>query len=565
MKLNRITALLMPTLMVLSAAPMLLHAQSYEVVELPTNDLSRNQFASSIDNTGMVLSIVNERFNQPIDLSLVDVDLISALTDPDNAAQGVFNATDLAILTNIIYANTEANSQVGQKLASNTAYSVVGSDVNYIAGFDTQSDSTNGFTFSLETVLGDSVNGSHIVGTMAGPYEKIDFVNSSGTEITYVVNDFNSRGFVQVGDEAKELLPADTTLGGYSIANAINSSLQVAGTASTGLSDSVLSGIEACDDPDTRGDQPLEVCYFAIINTTSTNQFTGAVTNTYETQISRSAAVWQIDNAGNTIATEVYGLTFEPDADSTIIFTSEATDINDNGQAVGYTPVPISTTFSRAAALFEDGVTTRLLADDDLLPNTATAINNDGIVVGTRSLIVNSATRTKMFVYNTNTDDLVFPDDFFLSSSSTPRAINNNGLVVGDAESDVETRRRNGFVYDINADTFVNLNDLLACDSEYEIITANDVNDNNEIIAEALVKRPFRNVKGEVLSEDEEDFVDTVIAVKLVATGDAPASCELSEEELVEVERQGASISIYGLFALFVFGMFRRFNLAKKK
>jgi len=548
MKLNRITASLIPTILMLGTAPVFVQAQSYEVVELPTSDLSANQFAASIDDTGLVLNIVQERYNQPIDLSLINLDLIN-LSDRDAAEQGNINGTDLSILTEILYSNTENRSVFNQKLATYTAYKTDGNTTEYVNGFDTESDATNGYSYALDTLLGDSYNGSYIVGTMPGPYEKISYVNADNNTVTYVVNNHGNRGFVQVGDTVSPLMPSDTTLGGISQANAINGNLQVAGYASIATSESILSSKATCDDPDTRGDIAIEACYYSIINS-----MTASTT--------RRATIWQLDNAGNTISMQSYGLTFEPDTDETIVFSSEAFDINDEGQAVGTTPVPIDNTYTQAAALFYNGQTTRLLSDDDLLPNRAVAINNDGLVIGYNTEVINRATRFKFFTYNTNTDELIFPDDFFASSTSIPRAINNNGLVVGDAESNAETRRRNGFLYDVNAKSFTNINNLIACESDYEIMTANDINDNNEIVGEALVRRPVRNAKGEIVydSDNQEVLADRVIAVKLVPTGGSPLECGASEDEIAETERQGAALGIYAVFAVMLVGLMRRFK-----
>lgn len=546
MKLNRITASFLPTLLALSTMPMFAQAQSYEVVELPTSDLSTHQFASSIDETGLVLSIVEERYNQPIDLSLINLDSL-ALSDPEAAAQGNFNGTDLSTITAALYSSTQQDSAFNQKLAQYTAYKTDGVSTEYINGFDTETEATDGFTYSLNTELGDSYNGTYIVGSMTGAFTQIPYINESGEELTYVVNSVKSRGFVQVDDYVAPLIPVDATLGGISKAVAINSNLQVAGYSSVAVSDTVTSSIASCDDPDTRGDIPLEVCYYSIINN-------------FESNLTRHATVWQLDTAGNTISTESYGLTFEPDNDVSIIFSSVATDINNEGQAVGTTPVPIENTYTQAAAIFQNGQTQRLLSDDDLLPNAAVAINDDGLVAGYNTQIIGGSTVFKFFIYNINTDELTFPDDFFTSSISVPRAINNNGLVVGDAEPNADTQRRNGFLYDVNANTFTNINSLIACDSNYEIMTANDINDNNEIVGEALVQKPFRNAKGEIVTDSngEEVLVDTVVAVKLVPTGGSPVDCELSDIEVAESTRQGASLSIFGIVALFAFGIARR-------
>ena len=218
--------------------------------------------------------------------------------------------------------------------------------------------------------------------------------------------------------------------------------------------------------------------------------------------------------------------------------------------------------------MFADGVTSRLIADDDLLPNQAFGISDDGYVVGTRQELINGSFRRKMFVYNLNSDDITFPDDFFQTANIFPRAINNNNIVVGDGEVSAPitgTRPRNGFIYDIDADTFTNLNSLIACDSPYEIIAANDINDNDEILAEALVQKPLRDFKGEItLDENGEQILqDFVVTIKLSPTGNSPSNCEPDEEEAAAVERQGASIGYMTILILCVISVTRRLRKVK--
>ena len=79
----------------------------------------------------------------------------------------------------------------------------------------------------------------------------------------------------------------------------------------------------------------------------------------------------------------------------------------------------------------QNGEVVQVLEDQDLLPNSAIAINDSGYIVGLRSQSINRIARNKMFIYNMNDGNVTFPTDFFDSSSTIPRAINNNNLVVG--------------------------------------------------------------------------------------------------------------------------------------
>ena len=139
--------------------------------------------------------------------------------------------------------------------------------------------------------------------------------------------------------------------------------------------------------------------------------------------------------------------------------------------------------------------------------------------------------------------------------------MNNQNIIVGSADVDVVTsssqRPTAGFMYNIETQAFTNLNDLLPCGTEYNIIEALDINDSNVIIASAAIKRPDRNVRGEIVTNDDGSdlLVDTVVAVKLDPTGAEPSDCSADDDIL---ERQGASTGIWMFAMLFVASIFRR-------
>ena len=138
-------------------------------------------------------------------------------------------------------------------------------------------------------------------------------------------------------------------------------------------------------------------------------------------------------------------------------------------------------------------------------------INDAGIAVGHVNTFVNGNQRTKFYHVDTNAENMAmeFPDDFFNGSSSTARAINENGMIVGEGEyethndSSSNPRRTHGFIYDMTAKTFTDLNSFLACDSCYTVIEARDINDANEISATALIKVPRRDSKGNLMVDEK--------------------------------------------------------------
>jgi hypothetical protein len=406
----------------------------------------------------------------------------------------------------------------------------------------------------METTPKDSVGGTHIVGNTEGPFRTIDYLNENEALIKYIVSDFDRRAFVQVGQSVTELLPLDLTLGGTSLVNSINDNFVAVGSGSTLASSTLTTGIENCNDEEVRGDQPIEACFRKII-TVSTGT---SVTRRSGLWLQR-AHLWTLDVEGSVIDTETYGTLVTDEEDSpTSQGSSQILDINNSNVAVGVASVKVNegTSLNTAAAIFQNGTVTQIIPDEDLLPNSAISLNDNGYVVGLRSVAINRISRNKMFVYNMNDDSLNFVSDFFESSSTIPRAVNNNNLVVGSADveataSSGTSRKTAAFLYDIEADSFLDLNTLIACNSPFNLIEATDINDNNEIVVSAITKKPTRNARGEVIIDEsgEEVLVDTVVTLKLNPTGQEASVC--SDEDLGVLERKGASTGFY-MFALLI-------------
>nr|WP_136249481.1 DUF3466 family protein [Ningiella ruwaisensis] len=551
MKLNKVMG---AVALALCTTPLLAGATAYDVQELPLNDIAENQFATSIDNTGLILSTVQLPFNQPINMALFNVDSFTSLTDPDAAEAGQFNDEDYRIVVNTFRNAAAEFSLTSQKLAAQLAYTTDGVNANYVNMFDTETEETGGFTFGLNTSVAGSVSGAYIIGDGPTPFYTVDFTDADGNDITFNINDVQRRGFVQFGETVTPLMPIDDTFGGISVPRAINENLQVVGYSSVDIGDAITNAIEACQADDL--EIPVEVCEYDRRR---------SIQSSFVTR----ATLWQLDAQGQVVSSQFFDLSFEPDEDDNRPFVNDALDINNSGIAVGSGIITFGDNGDRAtnaAMIFENGLATRMLDDDDLLPNYAVGINDNNIIVGYQTQFINNVGRNKMFIYNKETGDLDFPSDFFVSSSTFPRDINNNGIVVGDAEvTSTSPRRRAGFVYDIEANTFLDLNTLIACDSPYSIIGANSINDDNTIVADATVLRAERNERGEViLDENGEEVLETqVVALKLTPNGEDAPECSPSEEEVAATERQGASGSVLMLLMLGAFALLRRKSLAK--
>ena len=542
MKLNLLMAA------TLSATPLVVNATAYDLQELPVTDISVNQFGSSIDNTGLIISTLTNPFNPPIDMSLFDVENFPNLTDPDAAAQGDFNTDDYTIVSNAFRNNAISFTSFGQKLASRVLYQTDGTDVEYVFGFDEEQEETDGFTFGMNFLGTGSANGEYIIGNSSSTFFPSTFVNEDGDEITAVIADFIQRGFVQYNGQTTPLTPIDSTLEGVSQASDISENLQVAGFSSVDVRESITLGIEACNAEDLT--VPLDICLYEL-------------KVRVQEQFVRRATIWQLDAQAQVLSAQPYDLTFTPEADESRNFINQAVAINNDGTAVGFGNVLVNNFVANAAMVYENGETRRLIEDDDRLPNFATDINDSGLIVGYQVQGINNQPRDRMFFYDLNTETLTFPDGFFVSSGTVPRAVNNNGIVVGEADIDTNTpRRKVGFVYDTQTDEFLNLNDLIECDAPYTIVAANSINDSGEIVADATILRGIKNIRGEfILDADGEQILETtVVSLKLSPNGAEPPVCTTPDEGDIDLPREGASNGLIFLSFMFVIAVFRRFR-----
>ncbi len=534
----------------------------YDIQELATTDLGVNIFAQGLNNSGTALVTVQDTFNPPLDFSLIDFtneELIANLTDVESAAAGNPNADDYTYLASIARIASRQGSLFSQQMSLYQSFTQNGTNIERMLGFDQITDSTNGYTFGND-IIARGINDSNVVvGTSEGLYSKVDFTNSLDVDVTYVVSDFSRRAFVQNGSVVTELAPSMTIGGGISEAYDINANMQVVGFSTVRENSIITSLVTLCSDDESRGDQPESVCLSNIGKDSG-----------YLTRTDRRATVWELDNSGQLVSTTEYDLPFDPAevfADSEnledFVFYNTAFAINDNGIAVGETQA-INTAERSVitATIYQDGVTREFISKEDYSGSSATDINNDNIITGYALKNVNGTNRRKGYFYNMATEDLVFFDDFFPGSASEPKAINNNGLIVGEAEVEFvtnTTRRRNGFVYDLNTETFTNLNDLVACDSPYTIVGASAINDDNIILANALVNRQAQDIAGELVFDDNGDpvLIDKVVTVQLnpVVNGEVD-DCSSDEEEVRP--RQGASLSWFTLLGVFGFITYRR-------
>jgi hypothetical protein len=555
-------------------------AARYRVVELPVTDKGQASFPSAINDDGNITVNVNNPFDIPIDLDLLNFEsetLINGLTDVESASNGNINSADYETLLGLI--RTADGSQSAQQIANTVSFLASENETTYIPGFDQRSEADNEFTLNTNTIARDINNSGFTVGSGEGFYNKIDYTLQNGDDVNFVVHEFGTRGFVSIGNTVIDLPAPETVAGGFSEAYGINESNQVVGYGSTlFLTNSLETSLAECededivddDDPDTvdfpfRGDVPIESCINSVVSS-----FTASVASFAQLR----GLIWQLDDQGNLLDTKELGLLFEPEADDNTNYSSQALAINDNGIAVGvsngeYTENDVTVT-RNFGVIFDGDEVINLTPDPDTnvarTSNTissAADINNDNLVVGYQVKTVNGSNRTKFFVYDMNLGEQTFPEDFFLGSSSIALDINNNGMVVGygDIDASLTGRRTEGFLYDNENNQFNGIQELINCDSPYTIVQANSINDKDEIAATALYQGPARDSSGEVIldSAGNETIVDLVTLVKLEPiTGGEIENCDVPANG-INRDRQGASVTWMLTFGLILLG-WRRFK-----
>ncbi|SDJ70168.1 Protein of unknown function [Ferrimonas sediminum] len=542
-----------------------------EMFSLSSSQLpaTRNGYGGDINNQGVVLGIaqgVNDTSGVEDDGIIGEVEdvifpTVDALSpDISRAFQG----------NNFAYEINEGNG-----------WTAIHSPINnQSAPDDTENDATSdAFYFGIKA------DGDVRVGRTSGTQSKVaDPTPDEGDEDPFFyVRDFDARGVVQSGGNETQLVPPYTEytsevsgsstvdIGGYSVAAAVNSLDQVAGYVGTTLASGSEDVIDSCwnvflENPTTAN--PMDVCIQA-------QQNSGTV------QYQVRPAVWQLDPAtGAATLTKTLDLPFTPLDSDTTVYTAMGLGINAAGVVVGESNQRNDSnnlmSYRWAQIWMPDGtiVSPSKLNIEGLRGSTATAINDNGIAVGTVQRYISGYPRTKFWVYDVNSDEEYYtePSDFNPGGqtdlSSLAKDINSNGLVVGNIEVDVQAqlpRRRNAFVYDYAADqagdsnAFVNLNNLLTCNSrgyvadengsvvddegnrwskfmitddttfaqsityeaDFTIVEANGVNDNGDIVGTALVQLPRVKVEdGKVVTEEVTDPETGETVTKIVIETD---------------------------------------------
>ncbi len=542
-------------------------AATYSVTPLPLQDTAKSNFARSIDNSGKMLSTVTTEYNPPVDVERLEnyttffTNENYPLESEEDVRQGIFSDSDYTAIYNYLIANRY--TQRNQQLANARTYITDTVDARLVPGLDEITEQFDDYTNSVVTLAHDSLNGDYIVGTSEGVTIEETFEDEEGKIDVFTYRKYGERAFVEVNGESKGLLPENDLLGGLSYAFAINDNLQVAGFSTVSYQEQVFDEIEECENVE-EPTEPEAYCKSKIYEPQA-DLFRRSV---------KHATIWQLDANGDVIERITYPLVFTPEEDDVNPYAAQAYDINNLGIAVGESPtgevVEIlrpgasrqNREAERVATIYRNGQTEEFLPRDENLQSVAFSINDNNWVTGYVLRAISSTARQQLFVHNLDTGESRYPQSFFIGADVDANAINNNDIVVGKA--DVESgpdasREAHAFMYNIATEEFIDLNDLTPCDSPYTLVEAVDINDNNEIIANARIRGARRYITGTEILDTAGEVIeeDIIVAVKLTPQANGEVEqCDTEEDQ--GYERQGASMSAWWLLLLGVAGFRRR-------
>jgi uncharacterized membrane protein len=611
MKLSPISLAMVPLLTVFSAS-----AAVYQVVEIGELTDARSSFASGMNDHGQAVLTATDLFNYPVDLDAIDFDneSIRILFTEEQLAeieQGIVSESTLSTLRNYL-ANTAGNfttqpfgntvsffssQNVLQRatlrdedlLATNTEYLFDINNLGIAVGV-----ATTPFTPQLFTPTEPPSDDEDDEEGSGDEDDDEDTEEDDLSERTvWVPTGAFQAGMIWQQGQSTKLAPPYQLFGGYSIATDINQNNLVAGAVSI---DMPVATIEAIEEDCTGASSPVALCHNQrtrsgmfrtqnILAELNTRQTLVAFPGGYEER----AAVWQVSDTGAAELVATYGFLGEMNSGEMYEYTEEnmpviryysrANAVNDAGTVVGESMysdssrtqefnIPVSPTQTERrnfiyvaphATIFNEDGALPIVDPVEWLTSSATDINNQNIVVGYAAKSINSGLRRKMFIYDMNTNQIDFPEDFFTSANTMARAINDQGIVVGQTEAIIaSTRRSRAFMYDMVEGSFVDLNSYLPCDSGMTLIDATSINNNNQIMVTAVTRVQRKNVLGEPVVNDEGDpiFDDVARAVKLspIANG-TPSDCGVENEQ--EYSRKSASGSLASFFALLMLAGFR--------
>ncbi|EKE87022.1 DUF3466 family protein [Idiomarina xiamenensis] len=547
-------------------------ADAYSVSEVATPDNYLQQFAVSLNDAGEAVGIARTPLGLDIDLTKVSVSTLNSLGITSTQANEGYELSETQYLNLVRLLEDSTNQNAGQlRIGNNAATTMMGNTATLVPFFDSND---NSLPISTENLFYGINNGGYAFGRGSAPYEPLEYTytNSDDEEvsITYYVRDFISRAVWYDGANLTRIDPPETTeLGGESSIMDMNDNSLAVGYASVGLSPSAETVIDNCNNPDedqSTLSRPPEICiwnaWFSLQSARAEqfrpNYFSASRIASNRSIYDMRGYAWQLDSQGQVISSKQLGLLTERnDEDDSGDFSSYAYAVNNNDVIVGQSWTYYDGNEStggriKMPAIFVDDQVLPVTENTDYFWGSATDINDNNIVIGYLIKRINGSFRNVGFTYDVDAETPAVQEmnAFFTGASTTPMAINNNGVIVGSAEIEAsisDTRRRVGFVYDTTAEQpkMLDLNDAISCDANYYIVEANSINDQGDILATAVQTQTYTD------SDGNERSRQVAKTIRLNATGGEFNDCT---EEANKVEREGAATTPWQLLGLALMG-----------
>jgi len=543
-------------------------AQSYNVKILETPNSVKNLLGSKINDQGLVNLTAHAPLNAELDFDLILPSLLANSGipldfDPEEDTLTLQQYDRLILLL----ADKQNQLTEAQRIATTFGAVYNGQTVELPALLNTAGNGASSTENSSDSqFLGLNQNNIQ-VGIASAPYYRTEFTytppasdDEEPTPITknFAQRDFTSRGIWYDGSQLKLITPTEQeVLGGESALFDINEHNVAAGYMSVSLTPQGADRVTGCQEyaEEENANTSLYNCvWLGWFNAQSST--VGSMRQNLSIY-DMHATIWQLDAQGEVVSFESYEPLSPRREDDEEAMSTYAYAINNNDIAVGqsWTYLGDNVDFffrTKMPAIFVNGETRPVTTDNQYTWGSATDINNEDIAVGFVYKTIQGYGRSLPFTFNVNTNEFELLPQFFASSSTFPAAINDNGFIVGRGEIDYSLdsiRRQAGFVYDPSAPEkgLQNLNDLVGCSAtDYFIVAADDINENNEIVATAIRKVERVDVDGSTYEEDQ------LFSLLLTPTGDDNGlGCSNDSET---IERQGAATSLLSLLAMLLIG-----------
>lgn len=562
---------------------------TYQLNELSTLDGAKNTFITDVSESGNMIGLATGLYNLPIDISYIDFSK-SDIKSEYNSKKDAFELSDKVITftlddienNNAAATNPDAHAFMLGFLSTKANIPLIAEDfeyqkintyvaVNFRNGqaseqplFDVASVDYDGLTRSAANVYNAVSEDGVSVGWGSAPYDKVSFTPDGDDEAeAWFTHDFIERAIVVSSDGVKvPLAPEFDKYGGTSRATDIvktANGYSVVGNVSTSIPIEIQENIDdRCDNED----EPTSVC----INILNQNGI-----------FNKRAVKWELDESLNVTAVKELGLALTPDEDEIKddIFTSNALAINNNGIIVGSSQTRYKDSDNRIITMpvyFKNDEVVSFIeqANDSRQSGKSTAINDNNIITGYTTRVVDNKRVNKLFYHDIAQNKTVFPKDYFSSSNSFANDINNQGYIVGEAEVGTSNSNRNkeAFIYKMGEDKITNINNLLPCfasdgqsDFEYTVAEAKVINEKNEIFGVATKTVEKRDTLGGIVTDVNGDieYESIIVPVKLTPIADGEVE-KCAPPEAGSYERSSASFPWYTLLLLPLVGLRRIFR-----